>query len=179
MRGHDRATTAFPGSAEELRTTVLRLGTSNARVLDTPQRGSVGGFQSSTFRQLTPQGVMLLTTIYSAKWADRGQAVVFASNNDVVARTYRPAVEAMLERVEVPTSTESAPVASAPTAPRTSGDNAYRPAAVASADRGIPIVGSFISAAPRTSYSVGSGVSSKVETLMLVLFGNGVAARAL
>ena len=84
----------------------------------------------------------------------------------------------MLERVQVPTSTESAPVASAPTAPRTSGDNAYRPAAVASADRGIPIVGSFISAAPRTSYSVGSGVRSKVETLMLVLFANGVAARA-
>jgi hypothetical protein len=169
----------FPGNADELHAAVMRLATSNGRLLDTPQRAALGRFQSSTFRQLTPQGVVLVTTIYTARWADRGQAVLFASNNDVVARTYRPAVESMIGRVDVPAANEPAPVAASPAAPRSNNDNAYHPATVAPADRAIPIIGSFISAAPRSSYSVGSGVSSNVQTIMLVLFGNGVAARAL
>jgi hypothetical protein len=174
----------FAGNAEELHVTLMRLATQNARLLDVPQRGIAGSFLTSTFRQVTPQGVVLLTTLYTARWEDRGQAVVFASNNPNAVRAYLPVVTSMVASVQVPASVASVPGATspsqpAPAAPRANDDFAYHPKAVPPADRAVPVVGSYISAAARSSYSVGSGIQSKVQTLMLVLYRNGLAARSL
>jgi hypothetical protein len=183
----------FAGPAEAFHDEIVRRATWNARPLEPPRRGTAGPFLVTAVRQLTAAGVQLWVTVYTARWSDRGQALVLAANAEDVARAYAPVADAMVRRISVPRVALGGPEAAgaaaggvavapsaAPPCQRPTGIEIC-PKPVPSAGEAVPIVGAYIATAARTSYSAdpqAPGVRSRVGTHLLLLFANGVAARS-
>jgi hypothetical protein len=81
-----------------------------------PTQSTVGGFSSTTVKVLAPPVFQVWLNIYTARWGDRGQAIVFYANGDNLKRDYQPTIEAMVGRIQVPGATADA-AASANVAP--------------------------------------------------------------
>ena len=54
----------------------------------------------------------------------------------------------------------------------------FCPAPVPTGDHAVPITGAYLATSAQTAFHVGAGVESRVETTILLLFANGVAARS-
>jgi hypothetical protein len=166
----------FAGTPSAFHDEIVRRATAYARALEAPQRDSLGGFQLTRVHQIMPNGIQLWVTIYTASWGEQGQAFVVSANTADLARKYTPVADAMISHIAVPVlataSTESPPPCLRPTGIE------ICPKAVVADDPAIAIVGAYIATAARSSFSVGAGVQSRVGTQVLLLFANGVAARA-
>ena len=203
----------YGGSADAYHDFVVKVARFGARTVEPPRRGTEGGFVTSTFKQKGLIGPVNTIAIYTARWGDRGQAIIFSTNSDELANAYLPVVQAFVRAIVIPggggpvatagapastpppststpasdpgataaaqTSTNPATVAAPMRASqRRADDFNYHPKPVPIGDQVVPIVGAYISTGARTSYSVSDGVRSRVGTTMLVLYANGVAARA-
>ncbi len=187
----------YSGSAAAYHDEIMRRATANGRLLEALRTRTAGGFLATWVRQLMPNGIQLWVTIYTARWSDRGQALVFSANAADVESKYLPAADAMVRSIVVPQALAGPPVApqlppnanlvTAPSTP-TATAPCLRPTGieicpkpVPPPDQVVPIVGAYLSAGPRTSFSVDPrdpGVRSRVSTTILLLFANGVAARS-
>lgn len=186
----------FSGSAAAFHDEIVRRGTAASRLMEPPQKGATGGFLVTGVHQVMSNGLELWNFIYTARWSDRGQALMLSTNTADLAQKYLPVADAMVSRIAVPqviagpsapapepSSAGVAPVPVATAAPPCLRPNGIElcPKPVLSAAEAVPIVGAYISAGPQTSFSVDPrdpGVKSRVTTTILLLFGNGVAVRA-
>ncbi len=64
--------------------------------------GSVGSFRASGFAQQTPQGIVQLLGVYTARWGGRGQTVIFVSTDEELFKTHVTKVLAAMEKVALP-----------------------------------------------------------------------------
>jgi hypothetical protein len=103
----------FAGSAHAYHEEIVRRAISSARVLESPQRASVGAFQVTIVHQRMPNGFHLWSRIYTARWADRGQAFIFAANTPDLFSRFTPAADSMMSRMVV--SSAPGQAANAPT----------------------------------------------------------------
>jgi hypothetical protein len=92
----------FSGTAEAYHNEIVKRATLNARLLEPPRHNTAGEFLVSALHQMTPAGFPLWVTVYTARWSDRGQAILFSANAEDLMRTYAPVVEAMMRRIVVP-----------------------------------------------------------------------------
>ncbi len=111
---------AASSTAEAFHDEILKRAASNARVLEAPQRGSVGGFAVSAIHQLLPNGIQMWFRIYTARWSDRGQAFILAANAPDVAKRFAPVADAMMSRIAVPQLTVAPSAPTSPVQPPTS-----------------------------------------------------------
>jgi hypothetical protein len=179
----------FTGAPGAFHDEIVHRATGYARALEPPRRDSLGGFQLTRLHQIMPNGVQLWLTVYTARWGEQGQAFVLSANTADIARKYTPIADAMISRIAVPllaaaqATPAEGPIAAGNGAPppppclRPTGIEIC-PKAVVPDDPAMAIVGAYIAAAARSSFSVGTGVQSRVSTEILLLFGNGVAARS-
>ena len=93
---------AFAGSGQQFHDEIVRRATSNARVLEPPRRGSVSAFLVTNLHQVMPNGLELWSRIYTARWADRGQAFILAANQSGLFSQFTPAADGMMSRIAVP-----------------------------------------------------------------------------
>lgn len=110
---------AFAGSEQAYHDEIVRRAVSNARVLESPQRASVGAFQVTTIHQQMPNGLQLWSRIYTARWADRGQVFILAANMPDLANRFAASADSMMSRIVVPSppgQAASAPPAATPPA---------------------------------------------------------------
>ena len=104
---------AFAGPGQAFHDEIVRRATSQARVLESPQRANVGAFLVTIIHQQMPNGLQLWSRIYTARWTDRGQVFILAVNTPDLLSQYTPAADAMMSRIVVPSAPSQ--VASAPT----------------------------------------------------------------
>src|SRR5262245_12793201 len=71
---------AFAGSEREFHDLIVRRATSQARVLQSPEQGTVGVFLVTSIHQQMPNGLHVWSRIYTARWADRGQVFILAAD---------------------------------------------------------------------------------------------------
>lgn len=81
---------------------VVRQVASSGRLLDAQDAGTLGGFRVSVLRVQMANGIPFTYRVYSARWADRGQAVGLSASSSEIAESYAPAVDAMISKVTVP-----------------------------------------------------------------------------
>lgn len=110
---------AFAGSEQAYHDEIVRRAISNARVVESPQRASVGAFQVTSIHQQMPNGFQLWSRIYTARWADRGQVFILATNTPDLLSRFAPAADAMMSRMVVssaPSQGANAPTVGTPPA---------------------------------------------------------------
>ena len=183
-RNRSCAIAIFPAEAvtvpaQDYHNEMVRRATLNSRLLELPQHAGNGAFLVTALHELAPNGAPIWIMLYTARWGDRGQTVMFSADAPDLAKRYAPAADAMVHAMTVP-QVALAPSGAVPTpAPclRPQGIEIC-PKAVVTGPNAIALTGAYLAAAPRTGYSVQGGVQSHVETRLLLLFANGVAARA-
>jgi hypothetical protein len=109
----------FAGSGQAFHDEIVRRAISNARVLESPQRASVGAFLVTSIHQQMPNGLQLWSRIYSARWADRGQVFILAANMPDLANRFAAPADSMMSRIvvpSVPSQAASAPLSATPPA---------------------------------------------------------------
>jgi len=192
-RNHACAVAIFPveavsGSAQDYHNEMVRRATLNSRLLELPQHAGNGAFLVTALHELAPNGAPIWIMLYTARWGDRGQTVMFSADSPDLVKRYAPAADAMVHAMTVPqvaaapapSSPAVAPSGAVPAPPpclRPQGIEIC-PKAVVTGPSAIALTGAWLAAAPKTGYSVQGGVQSSVETTLLLLFANGVAARA-
>ena len=92
----------FAGSGQAFHDEIVRRASSNARVLESPQRASVGAFLVTKIHQQMPNGLQLWSRIYTARWADRGQVYILAANTPDLANRFAASADSMMSRMVVP-----------------------------------------------------------------------------
>ena len=92
----------FSGTAEAYHGEIVKRATLNARPLEPPRHNTAGEFLVSALHQITSAGSPLWVTVYTARWSDRGQAILFSANAEDLMRMYAPAVDAMIRRIVMP-----------------------------------------------------------------------------
>jgi hypothetical protein len=111
----------FTGSAEMFHDDAVRRAVANVRVLEAGQRHTVGQFLVTSIREIAPPGVPMWVAIYTARWGDVGQALLFSTGTEELMRAHLPVVENMMRRAVLPqvapapTATSAATPAAAPT----------------------------------------------------------------
>lgn len=130
---------AFSGTAEQFHEVVVRHTSQIATVVDTSRAATLGGFLVTRVHQRTPHNEMF-TTLFTARWSDRGQVIIFIATAADLDQRYRNAAEAMVREIAIPESSvalapgdqpsvapqsaaqppPSAPTVSAPTGPSAS-----------------------------------------------------------
>jgi len=188
----------FAGAPLAFHEMIVARGASAGRLLEPAQHGTTGGFLVTAIHQLMPNGMQIWVTIYTARWADRGQAMLFSVNAPDVGKKFGPVANEMIARIVVP----QGPVASAdpsggpppgastpapgpgsltpPPCLRPQGIE-FCPKPVPTGSQVVPLAGAWIATSAQTTFSVDQrdpGVKSRVSTGMIVLFTNGVAARS-
>jgi hypothetical protein len=179
---------AVTAPAQDYHNEMVRRATLNSRLLEPPQHAGNGAFLVTALHELAPNGAPIWIMLYTARWGDRGQTIMFSADAPDLVKRYAPAADAMVHAMTVP-QVASAP---APSSPALAPSGAVStpppclrpqgieicPKAVVTGPNAIALTGAYLAAAPRTGYSVQGGVQSRVETTILLLFANGVAARA-
>jgi hypothetical protein len=89
-------------TADAFHEDVLRQVASSGRLLEAKDAGSLGGFRVSVLRVQMPNGIPFTYRVYSARWADRGQAIGLSASSSEIADRYAPAVDAMISKTSVP-----------------------------------------------------------------------------
>jgi hypothetical protein len=131
---------AFAGSGQAFHEEIVRRATSNARVLESPQRASVGAFLVTNIHQQMPNGLQLWSRIYTARWADRGQVFILAANMPDLANRFAASADSMMSRIVVP---------SAPSQATSNPPSATPPASIgAEPPRGGSAFGDYLYTAP-------------------------------
>ena len=92
----------FAGSGQAFHDEIVRRASSNARVLESPQRASVGAFLVTNIHQQMPNGLQLWSRIYTARWADRAQVFILAANMPDLANRFAALADSMMSRIVVP-----------------------------------------------------------------------------
>jgi hypothetical protein len=188
---------AFAGPALDFHNMIVGRVAASGRLIEPAQHGTTGGFFVTAMHQLMPNGIQIWNTIYTARWADRGQAMVFSVNLPDVGRKFGPVANELISRIAVPQNAIAGPPdpgTSSPTSqPAALGTKpqappCYRPQGiefcpkpVPPVDQAVPLAGAWIATTAQTSFSVdpsAGGVRSRVATGLIVLFANGVAARS-
>jgi hypothetical protein len=112
----------YGGTAEQYHDVLVARGMRNGRLLEPARAGSSGRFRFTRLHQVTPNGEQAWTTIYSARWSDRGQVIVFVATAGDIERRYLPAVDTMVSHISLPqTVAGSDQQPSAPIAPPPAG----------------------------------------------------------
>jgi hypothetical protein len=112
----------FTGSAEMFHDETVRRAVANVRVLEAGQRRTVGQFLVTSIREIAPPGVPMWVAIYTARWGDFGEALLFSTGAEELMRVHSPVVENMMRRAVVPQvalGAAPAPTATPATAPQT------------------------------------------------------------
>ena len=107
----------FSGTAQAYHDEIIRRATGNARVVEPPQRGTVGAFLVTLLHQQMPNGFQLWNRIYTTRWADRGQVFILAANMPDLLSQFTTVADAMMNRIVVPSvpgQAATAPPAAAP-----------------------------------------------------------------
>ena len=99
----------FSGTAAQYHDDVVRRAASAGRLAEPPRSGSVGSFLTTRLHQIAPNGIHLWTTLYTARWSDRGQVILFASNAADVEQRYLAVVNAMVSGIALPQTVVAAP----------------------------------------------------------------------
>ncbi len=178
---------AVTAPAQDYHNEMVRRATLNSRLLELPQHAGNGTFLVTALHELAPNGAPIWIMLYTARWGDRGQTVMFSADTPDLFKRYAPAADAMVHAMTVPQvaaapapASPAAATGGAPPSPppclRPQGIEIC-PKAVVTGPNAIALTGAYLAAAPRTGYSVQGGVQSRVETTILLLFANGVAAR--
>ncbi len=143
---------AFAGSGQAYHDEIVRRAISNARVVESPQPSSVGAFQVTTIHQQMPNGFQLWSRIYTARWADRGQVFILATNTPDLLSRFTPTADAMMSRIVV--STSPSQVANPPAVATTPATTAAEP------PRGGSAFGDYIYTVPDgwTTTPAGNGL---------------------
>jgi hypothetical protein len=170
----------------------VRRATLNSRLLEPPLNGGGGLFLLTALHELAPNGAPIWIMLYTAHWGDRGQTVMFSADSPDLFKRYAPAADSMVHAMTVPqvaaapsasaapasaaAATASGPYPPPPPCLRPQGIESC-PHPVVTGPNAVALTGAYLASAPRTSFSVEGGVQTKVETTILLLFANGVAAR--
>src|SRR5438552_5793703 len=94
---------AFSGTAEQFHGVVVRHTSQAAPVVDTSPTATLGGFLVTRVHQRTPHNEMF-TTVFTARWSDRGQVIAFVASAADLEQSYRNAAEAMVREIAIPQS---------------------------------------------------------------------------
>lgn len=81
---------------------IVRNAALQGRLLEPPTHEAIGEFLVTTLRQLVPPGAQAWVRIYTVRWNDRSQVLVFAANNQDLARRFSPVVDAMVRAATLP-----------------------------------------------------------------------------
>ena len=100
---------AFAGTGPAFHQEIVTRATSNTRVLESAPQGMVGAFQVTNVHQVMPNGLQLWSRIYTARWADRGQAFILVATMPDLVSQYTQAADAMMSRIVVPRAVAAAP----------------------------------------------------------------------
>jgi len=112
---------SFSGSASEYHDEIIRRAGTNARLMEAPEQGSVGGFLVTTLHQMMPNGLHLWVRIYTGRWNDRGQTFILTANTPDLARQFTAVADTMMRRIALPQLAAAPPAASRPALPAPSG----------------------------------------------------------
>ena len=142
----------FSGSAQAFHDEIVRRAISNARVLESPQRGNVSAFLVTNIHQQMPNGLQLWSRIYTARWADRGQVFILATNTPDLLTRFAPAADSMMSRIVMPSGPSQAANAPPMATPPASSD--------AELPRGGTAFGDYVYTVPDrwTTTPAGSGL---------------------
>src|SRR5437762_5895445 len=94
---------AFSGTAEQFHGVVVRHTSQAAPVVETSPTVTLGGFLVTRVHQRMPHNEMF-TTLFTARWSDRGQVIAFIASDSGLEQSYRNAVAAMVREIVIPQS---------------------------------------------------------------------------
>ena len=156
---------AFSGTAEQFHEVVVRHTSQAAPVVDTSPPATLGGFLVTRVHQRMPHNEMF-TTVFTARWSDRGQVIIFSASGADVDQRYRSAAEAMVREIAIPQSSVALAPADQPSVAPQSAAQPLPPAPTASGaarPASSPAVGSlaeYVYAVPNgwTASQAASGI---------------------
>src|SRR5262249_40937584 len=103
-------------TSAEFHTDMLAKAVDGRKLLAPTQQGTRNGMLASSARVQTPGGQQVWLLVYTAHWADKGQALVFASDREDLFKAYLPAVHAVVSSATIPADA-SAPATSSVSQP--------------------------------------------------------------
>ena len=89
-------------SAEAYHQEIIRRATTGARPIEQPRTSTSGSFLATRLHHYMPNGLQVWVTVYTARWADRGQALLFSANTADMEQRYLAVVDTMVGRIVVP-----------------------------------------------------------------------------
>src|SRR6185503_14042347 len=147
----------FSGPAEAFHAQVVMRGSNAGRTLEAPQQRTLGAFLVTTVHQLMPNGMELWSTIYTARWSDRGQTFVYARNTPDMSARYLAVVDSMISHIDVPQFIATAPANAASGSPAQNPPGCLRPNGIEFCPRpvipearAVPLAGAYLAAAAGT-----------------------------
>jgi hypothetical protein len=91
---------AFSGTAEQFHEVVVRHTSQAAPVVDISPTATLGGFLVTRVHQRMAHSEMF-TTLFTARWSDRGQMIAFSASAADLEQRYRNVAEAMIREIAI------------------------------------------------------------------------------
>lgn len=89
-------------TADAFHAETVRQAASYGRVLEPPTHESVGAFLVTTLHQFVPPGIQAWVRIYTVRWNDRGEVLMFSVNSPELSRIYLPVIDEMVRTTRMP-----------------------------------------------------------------------------
>ncbi len=98
----------FAGTPEQFHNQTLATALNQSRLLEPVQQARAGGFLVTAAHAVTATGDNVRVILYTARWADRAQAILFATVRDDIFRRDAPVADAAVRQAQVAVAGDAA-----------------------------------------------------------------------